>query len=53
MMTKYFAGTPFPNPCVGTEEGKAVVLNGWKKAGIIGVLNKTEKLPAKDPFVVP
>ena len=29
-----------------------MVFNGWKKAGIIDVLNKTEKLPNKDSFVV-
>ena len=37
---------------LNSEEGEEVVLNGWKKAGIIGVLCKTEKLPTKGPFVV-
>ena len=30
-----------------SEKGKAVVLNGWKKAGIIGVLIKTENSPPR------
>ena len=27
-----------------------IILNGWKKAGVTGVVEKTEVLPLKDPF---
>ena len=33
-----------------SEEGRVTILNGWKKAGIAGVIKKTE-VPPKDPFV--
>ena len=32
------------------EEGRAVILNGWKKAGMTGVVQNTDILPPKDPF---
>ena len=32
------------------EEGRLIILNGWKKAGITGVVQKTDILPPKDPF---
>ena len=32
------------------EEGRVIILNGWKKVGIPGVVQKTDILPPKDPF---
>ena len=32
------------------EEGRVIILNGWRKAGIPGMVQKTDILPAKDPF---
>ena len=32
------------------EEGRVIILNGWKKAGITGVAQKTDIPPPKDPF---
>ena len=32
------------------EEGRAIILNGWKKAGIPGMVQQTDILPPKDSF---
>ena len=32
------------------EDGCVIILNGWKKAGIIGMVQKTDILPPKGPF---
>ena len=32
------------------EEGRVIILNGWKKAGIPGVVQKTDILPPADAF---
>lgn len=36
--------------CLTGEEGRVIILNGWKKAGVTGVVQKTDILPPKDPF---
>ena len=33
-----------------TEKGKSVILKGWKKAGVIGVLDGSIVLQSEDPF---
>jgi len=32
------------------EEGRVIISNGWKKAGITGVVQNTDILPPTDPF---
>ena len=34
-----------------TKRGRQVICKGWKKAGILGLLDGTTVLPPKDPFV--
>ena len=33
-----------------TERGRQVICKGWKKAGILGLLDGTTVLPPEDPF---
>ena len=33
-----------------TEEGKEHIFKGWKKAGVVGLVDGTTVLPEKDPF---
>ena len=33
-----------------TQKGAEVITKGWKKAGIVGILDGTIVLPSEDPF---
>jgi hypothetical protein len=33
-----------------TDKGKQVILKGWKKAGVTGVVDGTITIPSEDPF---
>ena len=33
-----------------SQKGAEIIINGWKKAGIVGVLDGTTVLPSEDPF---
>ena len=33
-----------------SEKGRQIILKGWKKAGIIGLLDGTTEMPSEDPF---
>lgn len=33
-----------------TEKGAEIVIKGWKKAGIVGILDGTIELPCENPF---